>query len=264
MLTTGDKLQEAPESAVRDKKDWILELEQGLLEAEIELAVHSAKDVPVDIHPDTMLVPVLHREQPWDVLIPKGAQALPSLQALAQGSTLGTSSLRRSAQLRWLRPDLEIKPLRGNVPTRLKKLAESGLDSIVLARAGLQRLDLLPSNAYTLLELIPAVNQGILLVQLLRSRQDVLSRVRELVERDVENAFLAERRVVEILKADCHSAVSIFAENEAGELFLRGEVYAQDASKRIYAEQRGSADEPLRLGERLAEELLSQGAAELL
>ncbi|MDD2941605.1 MAG: hydroxymethylbilane synthase [bacterium] len=280
--TTGCLKQGTTQAGVSDKKEWVHELEQALLASDIDIAVHSAKDVPGDIVDGTWITSVLPRANPLDVLLsrkPLSAGAVASsspslelLQTLPSGARLGTASKRRRAQLLYQRPDLEIQPLRGNVPTRLRKLLEGDVDFAVLAAAGIERLGLFPEYMSLLsAELcLPAVNQGILAVQS-RIEDDAVRRILlSLVDTSTEQCFIAEREVVRILGADCNSAVGVFAEIVEARLSLRAQVFSVDGEVMIEARAEGavadreSIAQCQELGAGVAKSLLAQGAEKLL
>lgn len=279
ITTLGDKKQGTPEAAHGDKKDWIFECEEALVDGTIDIAIHSGKDVPLDIHPGTEVVAVLPRRAPFDAIRAKAIFPSPHenagleiLKTLPPGATVGTASLRRKAQVLAFRPDLKVEPLRGNVPTRIKKFqAESQYDAIILASAGLERLALessgfsnIPSDV-----LLPSVNQGILLAQFLSERNDVRELLRPLTERDTEAACIAERSCIGILQADCHSAVGSFAEVRGDTLSFQARVLSLDGQEVLHEHAEMSVTENYLsdakiLGEKVAEKLLQRGAAELL
>jgi hydroxymethylbilane synthase len=248
VVTSGDRGE-----AVSDKERWVRELDRALLDGDIDCAVHSAKDVPASLPDGLVIAAVPPRADPRDALC--GA---PSLAALANGARVGTSSLRRAAQLRALREDLEILELRGNVDTRLRKLAGGDYDAIVLAVAGLQRLGR-GSEGTALDELVPAAGQGCLAVT---TRADAKRLVAAIGDAPSARALSAERAVVRALEADCHTPVGAHAHLSRGVLTLRAFVGAPDGSAWVRDEAEG--DDAEELGERVATRLLSAGAREVL
>jgi len=255
----GDRHRAAP-----DKSKWVLEFEQALLDDRIDLAVHSAKDVPGDLPEGLEIAAASGREDPRDVLI-----GTTSLDALPDGARVGTASLRRASQLLAARRDLRIVEARGNVDTRLGRLArdhEDRLDAIVLAQAGLDRLGRDP-GVRTLLDgptFVPAPGQGTLLIE--GRTGDPIGRIARGLLHDAKNGVClrAERTVAAALGADCTSAVGAFARHRDGELVLTGFVGAPDGSGWAIDEQRGPADDAEALGARVAERLRRAGADELL
>ncbi|HQH26597.1 MAG TPA: hydroxymethylbilane synthase, partial [Oligoflexia bacterium] len=233
IMTSGDRLS-GDQTGVRDKKEWIAEIEESLLQGEIELAVHSAKDVPLDIAPGTVLVPVLKRECPFDVYLtkmPDRSENVPALPYFPRGSCVATASSRRRAQLLHLRRDLSVVPLRGNVPTRLAKFrASNEISGLVLAGAGLVRLGLSDEihGYFSAAEILPAVNQGILLVQMRRDDEKLYEHVLRLVDRATFFCWSAERSFIRVLGADCNSAVGVLAEIEGGLMRITARVLSSD------------------------------------
>jgi hydroxymethylbilane synthase len=264
IVTSGDQRR-----AVDDKREWVLELEEALLHGDVDLAVHSAKDVPVERPSTLALVAAPARANPFDALC--GAA---SLDDVAPGARVGTSSLRRTAQLRARRPDVEVVEIRGNVDTRLRKLAEGEADALVLAAAGLERLGR-EGEAGAVLDFVPAAGQGTLLIEARAGDIAARDAVAHLRDPEAEAALTAERAVVAALGADCRSAVGVHAVPVAAAprregdpsappatLHLRAFVGAVDGSAWLTDELDG--DDPEALGAALAERLLAVGAAELL
>lgn len=245
ITTTGDR-----DRAAGDKGRWVGELERALLDGEIDVAIHSAKDVPAELAAGTELLPSPARADPRDALC--GA---PALDALAEGARVGTASVRREAQLRALRPDLEIVELRGNVDTRLRRLADGDFDAIVLAQAGLDRLGRSDEGA-PLDDLVPAAGQGILALE-------ARSGERELAGDDhATRALACERALVRGLDADCDTPVGAFAVPSGDGLRLRVFLGRPDGSAWLRDELSGG--DPATLGAEVAQRLLASGAAEIL
>jgi hydroxymethylbilane synthase len=249
VVTSGDRGERAS-----DKERWVRELDVALRDGAIDCAVHSAKDVPALLPEGIVIAAVPPRADPRDALC--GADAL---DALAAGARVGTSSLRRAAQLRALRPDLEVLDLRGNVDTRLRKLADGDYDAIALAVAGLERLGRGDAGA-PLDELVPAAGQGCLAVT---TRAGEEARVAAIDDPAAGRALGAERAVVRALEADCRTPVGAHARMAAGgALALRAFVGAPDGSAWVRDELEG--DDGERLGAVVAQRLLSAGAREVL
>jgi hydroxymethylbilane synthase len=251
ITTAGDRAQEPA-----DKSRWVSALEQALLEDRIDIAVHSAKDVPEALEEGLELLAIPPRADPHDVLC--GA---PSLAALTSGARIGTSSLRRAAQLRAAREDLEIVPIRGNVDTRLRKLADREVDALVLAAAGLARLGREDEAGVHLIELVPAAGQGALLIE---GRAGVLGEDQLAAINDPEAAACvgAERELIHALGASCNTPIGAYAERvHAGQLELITWVGLPDGS--MWISDRVSGPE-LGLGAAAAERLRSVGADDLL
>ena len=245
---------ESSSAPADDKSRWVSALEQALLENRIDVAVHSAKDVPVELPDGLALVAIPEREDPRDAIC--GAS---SLAELASGARIGTSSLRRAAQIRALREDVEVVALRGNVDTRLRKLGDGECDALVLALAGLRRLGREDEVGGVLDELVPAAGQGALALEARPGLPgvDVLNDARSAA------CNAAERELVATLGASCNTAVGAFARMlEDGQLELTGWVGAVDGSRWISDRLVGASGEGL--GTALAERMLAVGAGELL
>jgi hydroxymethylbilane synthase len=238
---------------VGDKSRWVSALERALLDGEIDVAVHSAKDVPAELADGLSLVAIPPREDPRDAIC--GAA---SLSALSPGARVGTSSLRRAAQIRAAREDVEVVEVRGNVDTRLRKLADGECHALVLAVAGLARLGRMDAVGGILDELVPAAGQGALAVE---ARPGTVS-VSGLVDVGATTCVMAERELTRALGASCNTPVGAHARVvDGGELELTGWVGRPDGSEWIRDCVRGASSG---LGGLVADRLLSAGAAELL
>jgi hydroxymethylbilane synthase len=254
ITTSGDR-----DRARGDKERWVKEIEEALLDGSIDVAVHSAKDVPAELPPGLALVAAPARADPRDALCGAG-----SLEALAPGARVGTSSLRRAALLRAAREDLDVAELRGNVDTRLRKLADGEYDAIVLALAGLERLGL-GSHAGAVLDadaFVPAAGQGTLAIEA-RAGDDRV--VGALNDASAMRRLLAERALVRALGADCHTPVGAFAlepGGAGGPLRLAAFVGRADGSAWVRDVLDG--DEPEALGAEVAARLRAAGADEVL
>jgi hydroxymethylbilane synthase len=264
MLTQGDRIQDRSLAAIGGKGLFIKELEVAIAERRADIAVHSMKDVPADLPPGFTIGAVLTRADARDALVTKGGVA--RLEDLPQAARLGTSSLRRQAQLRALRPDLKIEALRGNVDTRLRKLDEGGMHAIVLACAGLIRLGL-ESRITARLDpklCLPAVTQGIIGIEC----RDGDSRTSELLlaleDPATRLVMQAERAFSRRLGGSCQSPIAAYAELHADRIELHGLVAEPDGSRLLRDTLKGSHDDPEALGLRLAERLLAAGAGPLL
>jgi hydroxymethylbilane synthase len=256
VVTSGDRDPSTPTHPPppSDKERWVRELDAALLDGSVDCAVHSAKDVPAELPEGIVIAAVPPRADPRDALC--GAA---TLAALAPGARVGTSSLRRAAQLRALREDLAVVALRGNVDTRLRKLEDGDYDAIVVAAAGLERLGRGAAGT-PLDELVPASGQGCLAVT---TRAGEESLVAEIDDPAATSALAAERALVRALEADCHTPVGAHAQVlESGALRLRAFVGAVDGSAWVRDELDGS--DPERLGAAVAQRLLSAGAREVL
>ncbi len=256
ITTTGDR-----DRAALDKERWTRELDASLLRGDIDLAVHSAKDVPAQLPDGIAIVATPPRVSPHDALC--GA---PSLDALAPGARVGTSSLRRAAQLKALRDDLELAELRGNVDTRLDRLAAGDYDAIVLALAGLQRLGRAAEAGGPLPELVPAAGQGVLAITARAGDARAHAAAARLLDQPTNRCLLAERALVRGLEADCHTPVGAHATTvTGGGLSLSAFVGRPDGSAWVRDTLAQSPDgDPQELGARVAARLRSAGADEVL
>lgn len=255
-ITTAGDLNRA----AGDKSRWTGALEGALVLGEIDLAVHSAKDVPGELGEGLALVAAGGRVDAADVLVGAG-----SLEALPPGARIGTSALRRRAQVLAARPDVEVVELRGNVDTRLGKLARGEVDALVLARAGLERLGRLDEAGGELAGgvFVPAAGQGVLVLEAREDDEPASAAAGAVQDAEAWTCLRAERALVRTLGADCHSAVGARAEL-GGELRLTAFVGAPDGSEWIRDELGGDAAEPEALGVAVAGRMLTAGAAELL
>jgi len=267
--TLGDRKQGTPQSAESDKKDWIVDLEQALQRGEIDIAIHCGKDVPGELESGTTIRPILKRAHPWDVFIGKrlsSGQRL-SFRDLPRAAVVGTASLRRRASLQAYRSDLLLRDHRGNVPTRIEKLdASSDLSGVVLAAAGLQRLNV--SNVATEMIdrsiMLPAMNQGILVAQLRGDDHSMNTLIDPLVDQAVAAEFAAERAVSEVLGGDCHSAISIFAEVAGDTITVEARVLSIDGREVVKHTAQGARTDAALIGFSVGEVLLNQGADKIL
>jgi len=267
VATTGDKKQGTREASISDKKEWVDELERLILLGALDVAVHSGKDVPVDFAAATRIIPVLKPASPFDVFVSAlGRMGKEAFYELPQGSRVGTASVRRGRQLLRLRPDLEIVEYRGNVPTRLEKMSERGVQGIVLAAAGLERLSLSERVSYqfTPEELVPAVAQGVLAVQYLSENQALEAIFSRLSRLEVARRFNCERECVQLLGADCRSSVGVHCSLADEMLHLKVRVLADSATQDIEVEGQAPADAAGSLATQVAEKALEAGAADIL
>jgi hydroxymethylbilane synthase len=257
--TTGDKITDVPLAKVGTKGLFTKEIEEALLDGRADLAVHSLKDLPTELPAGLVLAAVPPREDPRDAIVGRRLADLPS------GARIGTSSLRRSAQLRKLRPDLVIESVRGNLDTRLRKLDEGQYDAIVLAAAGLRRLGWADRIAETLGPdvMCSAVGQGALAIET-RETGAGYDAVRALDDPTTHAAVLAERGVLGSLGGGCQVPIGAHATIENGRLSLLGVVAAPDGSEVIRAEAEGPAEDAEALGRALGAALLERGAKRIL
>jgi hydroxymethylbilane synthase len=255
--TSGDE-RRGPAPQTSDKARFVKEIEEALLAGQIDLAVHSAKDLPSALPDGLHIVGVPERADPRDALC--GAA---SLGELAEGAVVGTASVRRRSGLLALRPDLRIHELRGNVDTRLRRLAEGAFDAIVLACAGLVRLDR-EDEGNPLPELVPAPGQGCLALEARAGDEAVAAAAAALTDAAALSALTAERALVAALGASCHTPVGAHAEPLGDVLRLTAFVGLPDGSHWIRDTLEGAADDPAALGAEVAERMSAAGASELL
>lgn len=265
MTSRGDQLLDVPLAKVGGKGLFVKELETALLDGRADIAVHSMKDVPMDFPRGLGLGVTCEREDPSDALV---SNHFPSLEQLPAGSVVGTSSLRRECQLRARRPDLEVKFLRGNVNTRLRKLDEGEYDAIILASAGLIRLGFEGRIAQQIpvADSLPAGGQGAVGIELRSNDSSTLDLIQALHHEPTAQQVAAERAMNRRLQGGCQVPIACFAEHrEQGErLWLRGLVGRPDGSQILRAEGEAYCDQAVALGEQVAEQLLAQGAGEIL
>ena len=260
--TTGDKL-EVSLTQSGTKGLFIKEIEEALLAAEVDLAVHSLKDLPTD-QPDGLYVAAVpKREDPRDVFISNNGSSLAALPARAR---IGTSSLRRQTQLRRLRQDVETVPMRGNIDTRLKKLERGDCDALVMAAAGIHRLGF-DSHITTYFcedEICPAVGQGALAIEIRRDDERARAAVMPLDHVATHQAVRAERAALRGLGGGCQLPIAAHASPAHGGLRLMGVVASPDGARLVRASAEGRSEKPEDLGAQVAEDLLRQGAREIL
>jgi hydroxymethylbilane synthase len=270
LLTQGDRIQDRTLAAIGGKGLFIKELEVALEDLRADIAVHSMKDVPADLPQGLIIGAVLKRADPRDALVTTSGIA--RLEDLPHGAVVGTSSLRRQAQIRALRPDLDIESLRGNVDTRLRKLdtgRETGgkrMDAIVLACAGLIRLGQ-ESRITARLDpkvCLPAVTQGVIGIECRQSDSRTVDFLRTLEDPATRKVMDAERAFAARLGGSCQSPIAAYAELDADRITLRGLVAEPDGSRLLRDTASGSAENPVALGRQLAERILAAGAGPLL
>jgi hydroxymethylbilane synthase len=254
--TTGDKITDVPLAKVGSKGLFTKEIEEALLDGRADLAVHSLKDLPTELPEGLVLAAVPEREDPRDAVVGRKLAELPV------GARVGTSSLRRAAQLRQLRPDLLVESVRGNLDTRLRKLDEGQYDAILLAAAGLKRLGWGDRIAEILApeQMCPAVGQGALAIE----ARAGFEKVALLDHADTHTAVVAERAVLAALGGGCQVPIGAYATVSEGRVRVLAIVAAPDGSQVIRAEAEGEAAEAAGIGARLAADLLERGAREIL
>jgi len=258
--TSGDKMQQAPLTQIGGKGIFIKELEEALLEESIDLAVHSVKDVPTDL-PSRLIFPaVCRRDDVRDCLVGS------TLANLRQGARVGTSSLRRQAQLKHLRPDLDLRDLRGNVDTRLRKVESGEYEAVMVAKAGLDRLGLSQRISEVLSPEVcmPAVGQGAIAVECRLKDTEAADLLAPLDDAETHTAIIAERALLSALHGGCQVPMGAWARIERNELLLDACVCSVDASQ--YVKERATAppDQAAQLGEHMARVLIEAGAQSIL
>ncbi|MFH0902515.1 MAG: hydroxymethylbilane synthase [Pseudomonadota bacterium] len=264
LKTTGDRVLDTPLAAIGGKGLFIKEIEEALLRHEVDVAVHSMKDVPTDLAPGLVLAGVSAREDPSDAIVSRHRGGL---KGLPPGAVVGTSSLRRACQLKANRPDLKIVPLRGNVETRLRKLDSGSFDAIVLATAGLLRLDLGKriSERLPFTVCLPAAGQGILGLEAREDDPPTRTRLGALSDPHATDCVTAERAFLQQLGGGCQTPVAAHARIvEGGDVTIDGFVGSVDGSRILREHLRGPRTLAKRLGQKLADLLLERGAADLL
>jgi len=263
ITTRGDQIVDRPLAQIGGKGLFVKELEAALEDGRADLAVHSAKDVPMRMSGRFCLAAITAREDPRDCFV---SNLSASLEAMPPGSIVGTSSLRREAQLRERHPRLQVKPLRGNLDTRLAKLDRGECGAIVLAAAGLKRLGL-AARIRSMLEpeqSLPAPGQGALVIECLEDRGELRQRLAPLGDSDISACVLAERALSRALSGDCQLPLAAYAVAKGGEIHLRGLVAMPDGSKVVRADLSGPIAAPEELGEMLAAKLRALGADAIL
>ncbi|MGI9272484.1 MAG: hydroxymethylbilane synthase [Woeseiaceae bacterium] len=260
LTTRGDEILDRSLQKIGGKGLFIKELEVAMQQGEADIAVHSMKDVPVDMPDGFCVAAVLPRANSADALIGK------SLDELSEGASVGSSSLRRAAQLKILRPDLKIEPLRGNVNTRLAKLASGDFDAIVLAAAGLERLGLEGhiSQQLTPEEMLPAAAQGVIGIECRTENVELRAMLASVNDQAASRTTLAERTIARLLHADCQSPVAAHAVAVGSVLKISALVALPDGSRYIRDSIGGQTDDAEQLATQLAKQLIEQGAREIL
>ena len=261
--TQGDKILDVPLAKVGGKGLFVKEIEEALLDRRIDLAVHSMKDMPADIPEGLCIGAVPRREAPWDVLIAR--ESLP-LEQLKKGARIGTSSLRRAAQLLHVRPDIAIVPLRGNLDTRLKKLQTESLDAIVLAQAGVRRLGLVDRITQVLEPsvMLPAVGQGALCIEIRQDDPRIQPVAAALDHLPTRRVVLGERAFLNRLEGGCQVPIAGHGHIDDRGYALTGMVCEVDGSRQIKHSLSGALTQSEAVGLELAETLLAMGAGEIL
>ena len=261
--TAGDKLQSAPLTQIGGKGVFVKELEEALIEESIDLAVHSVKDVPTDVPARLSFPAVCRRDDVRDCIVSANGVTLANLR---QGARVGTSSLRRQAQLRRLRSGLDVRDLRGNVDTRLRKVESGEYDAVLLAKAGLDRLGLSHriSEILSPEQFLPAVGQGAIAIECRLKDSEAADMVSRLDDLESRNAIIAERALLKAMEGGCQVPLGAWARMERDQMVMDACVCSADGGQCIRQRAVGSPEQPAELGERLASLLIENGAQAIL
>lgn len=264
MKTKGDKILDVPLAKIGDKGLFTKELEVKLLDGSIDLAVHSLKDLETQLPEGLILAAVSKRHDPRDVIIAheKGV----TIETMPQGAVVGTSSLRRASQLKKLRPDFNIVDIRGNVPTRIQKLLNSDWNAILLACAGVERLELTEniSSYIEFSEILPAAGQGALGIEIKAENEMALNAIKPLHDEDTFLSVTAERSLLHALEGGCQVPVGVLGKVVENTLILDAYVGSLDGSKSLRKQAIGKKVDAKAIGQELAKELIVDGAADVL
>ena len=263
MTTKGDQILDRSLAAIGGKGLFIKELEQAIAEGRADIAVHSLKDVPMDIPDGFALAALMERGDPHDAFVSNTHETLASLPG---GAVVGTSSLRRQAAIKSRHPHLRIEPLRGNVGTRLRKLDDGQYDAIILAAAGLKRLGLDDRIRTTLAldDSLPAVGQGALGIEIADDRDDLRRMLQPLRHADTADCTRAEREFARRLSGSCHTPLAAHARIVDNAIRLQGFLGTPDGAQVLRVETTGARDDPEAVGAKLADEFMARGAAAIV
>jgi len=261
ITTTGDKILDAPLAKIGGKGLFVKEIENALLAGEIDLAVHSLKDVPMIIPEGLTLSAITEREEPYDVLISRNGK---KLEELPSGAVVGTSSLRRQVQIKRRRRDLRVEILRGNVDTRLRKLKEGLYDAIVLAYAGVKRMGLSGEVSQVLEDFIPAVGQGSLAIETRAEDERVINFVKVLNHEESWLRAMCERAFLRELQGGCQVPMGAYAWIEGDRIKIKGFISDLEGERFLEGYEEGGLQEAEEVGKRLAQRLLREGGEEIL
>lgn len=261
MTTKGDRILNVTLSKVGGKGLFVKEIENALLEKKIDLAVHSMKDLPAQNPEGLAIVAIPRRENPFDCLISRNGETLDELPANA---VIGTSSLRRQAQVLANRPNLQVKPIRGNIDTRLRRLRQGEFDGILLATAGLRRVNWQDqiTQEFPLSLMVPAVGQGALAIQCREEDHEMIDLLRSIHHDETARCVRAERAFLFSFQGDCHLPIAGYAQKEGDSIRLTGLISSPDGKKVLRKSMIGTEEE--QLGQALAEQMIRLGAKDLL
>ena len=259
--TRGD-VDKRPLFTMDEKGIFEKEVNDAVKAGDVEFAVHSLKDVPSDLSKDLVVACVPKRARPNDVLVSRNGR---SLKSLAQGSIVGTSSLRRAVQIMKIRPDLNVRPIRGNVETRVKKVQSGEYNAVVLAEAGLCRIGMedMIVERFKMTEFVPAPGQGAIAIVCKRDNKKVAEMLRTIEDSRSRGEVLAERALIERVEGGCRFPLGAIATTRNHKLTLYASVFSADGTKHIKASKEGKAEEPEKLGNAVADVLIKQGALEM-
>ncbi len=261
ITTSGDKILDVPLAKIGGKGLFVKEIEEALLRREIDMAVHSLKDVPMVLPEGLTLGAITERENPFDVLISRDNL---TLESLPEGARVGTSSLRRMVQIKRKRPDLKVENLRGNVDTRIRKLQDGLYDAIVLAYAGVKRMGFEGMITQVLEDFIPAVGQGSLAIEVREDDKDILDAVSFLDHEESKLRALCERAFLRKLEGGCQVPIGCFSIVNGESIALKAFISDLEGNIFIEGERSGKREEAQTIGEELALELLSKGGDKIL
>ena len=261
ITTTGDKILDSPLAKIGGKGLFVKEIEEALLRGDIDLAVHSLKDMPVILPKGLKIGAVTKREDPYDVFISRNGKGLKEIE---EGSTVGTSSLRRGVQIKRLRRDLNVKVLRGNVDTRIRKLDEGLYDAIILAMAGVKRMGYLDRVTEVLDYLIPAVGQGSLAIEIREGDREIEEIIGFLNDEKSMISALCERAFLRELEGGCQVPMGAHCTVEDGKVRIRGFVSDLEGERFIEGKEEGNREDAEEVGMRLAKYILDRGGKEIL
>lgn len=263
VLTTGDQIQDRSLAELGGKGLFVKGLEEKLLSGEVDIAMHSLKDVPPQLDDAFCIAAVLKRQSPHDAFV---SEKYDSIAALPPGAIIGSSSVRRKAALLHLRADLDIRMLRGNVDTRLKKLHAQQFDALILAEAGLKRLGLEQhiQEVLSIAAFPPSVGQGIIAIECLQQRTELIALLQSINDDKTFVEMQTERALMRALGASCTSPVGCFATINRDTLHLMGVVWSPDGSQRIQAQHSGMVEGTEKVGALVAQDLIAKGAMALL
>ncbi|MGQ9469092.1 MAG: hydroxymethylbilane synthase [Nitrososphaerales archaeon] len=261
--TAGDRFMNKPLTQFKRKGIFEREIDKAIIKGDIDFAVHSMKDLPTSLPKGLIIASVPKRDSPYDVLITKNGS---KLKDLPKGAIIGTSSIRREAQIRFVRPDLEIKPIRGNVDTRIKKLKEGQYDAIILAEAGIKKLNMgdFISERLSLKQFTPAPGQGALALVTMEENSELLEILKRINHEPSMAEVLAERALIKKIGGGCKAPIGAIARARKNSIHLRACTFSSNGKTKIEIARLGSIDAPEDLGVKVAEDLINLGAKDVI